>query len=276
MARQVSAQLGMGAADGRGMQRMQRNIARAVMGLAWGWSSLAHAATPTAPASNDPAPDPNPAAALGAHRWLFLDAPPPAPPPFPPDPAPEADEHPRRTWEFAPELGIGAPFCRGGGVGCPGTGAGPSLALAALYRLSPYVALGLDAGFADFREDAAVAGAHSRTHWVGFVVRGYFAEQGLVDPYVEIGFGRGAVESGAADVRASGAGPSTMAGAGIDFWVLPFMRVGPALSYRWTWLSTLDVCEGGACGTASVSDWGAVGSYASLAVVATIGLGREM
>lgn len=231
-------------------------------------------ATPPARAGG-PSAAPDPWQALQAHRWRFLDAPPPAPPPFPPDPSPEADENPRRTWELTPEGGIGAPFCRGGGaVGC--AGAGLSFAATALYRFTPYLALGADVSFAQFRDVTGVAGGHSRANWAGLVIRGYFAEQGALDPYVEVGFGRGGVDSGTADLRISGAAPSTMARAGLDFWVLPYLRLGPAISYRWTWLSSLDVCQSGTCTTANAGDLGAVGSYASVGLVATIAVGHEM
>jgi hypothetical protein len=256
---------------------MFSKIACIAFGFAVAWPSFAHAASgPSAPDSVAP---PNPARVFGEHPWAFLDAPPPAPPPLPPDPAPEADEHARHPWELSPEFGMGAPFCRGGGIGpagCSGTGAGPALAFTALYRLTPYLAFGADGGFANFRDDAAGPDGHSRSNWFGAIVRGYFTESGVVDPYVEVGFGRGAVESQSGDLHISGAGPSTMAGVGIDFWVAPFLRIGPAFSYRWTWLSTLDVCSAGVCGAASVADSGAVGSYASLGLVATIGFGREM
>jgi hypothetical protein len=214
------------------------------------------------------------------HRLAFLDAPPPAPPAFPPSPGREPDEYPRRNWELVPAAGAGTPFCRGGGFGassCAQSGAGAAFALSALYRLSPYVALGTSLGLASFRLDGSgTASAYSRANWLGLLVRGYFAERGSIDPYVEAGFGRGAVESGDAGVRMTGAGPSAMAGAGVDFWVLPYLRLGPALSYRWTWLSGVEMCQATACAAASLAERGVVGSYASLSLVATLALGSEM
>jgi hypothetical protein len=175
---------------------------------------------------------------------------------------------------------VGAPFCRGDATGanhCGDAGSGAALGGGALYRLTPYVALGAAASFASFQPGGA---AYSRANFIGFVVRGYFSDRGVVDPYVETGFGRGAFATGyaagEADVRSEGAGPSTMAAAGIDFWVTPYLKLGPALSYRWTWLTDLRTCAGSACQTASVSDLGAVGSYVTLGFHATFALGREM
>jgi hypothetical protein len=160
---------------------------------------------------------------------------------------------------------------------CSAAGAGAAFGAGALYRLTPYVALGVGLSFASFQLDGALArSAYSRTNWIGVLIRGYFAEHGVLDPYVEVGVGRGGAESGDADLRMTSAGPSTMTGAGIDFWVLPYLRIGPALSYRWTWLSNVDICAAGRCETASVADRGAVGSYASLSFVATLALGQEM
>jgi hypothetical protein len=262
---------------------MQRGAAWWVLGLSVGLASRANDA---GAGSAAPAPVQLPGqpalaqADAGPRRFVFLDAPPPTPPPLPPDPAGEPDEHPRRTWELLPQVGAGTPFCRGNALGpgsCTAAGAGAAFGVGALYRLSPYVALGVDLNVASFRLDGSLANrAYSQTNWFGLLVRGYFAEHGLLDPYVEMGLGRGAAESGDADLRVTSAGPSTMAGAGVDFWVLPYLRIGPAASYRWTWLSSVDICSAGRCATASVADGGAVGSYATLSFVATLALGQEM
>jgi hypothetical protein len=219
-----------------------------------------------------------------AGRFLYLDGPPPEPLSPPPAPARDADEFPRRSWELFPEAGLTAPFCRGDALGaarCGDAAAGTALGGGALYRVSPYVALGLEASFVSFRVGAAgFPAASSRTNWVGLLVRGYFVDRGAVDPYVETGLGRGASVAGyfngIADVRSDASGPSAMAGAGVDFWVTPYVRFGPAFSYRWTWLTDVRTCAASTCETARVADSGAVGSYATLSVLATFAFGHEM
>jgi hypothetical protein len=67
-----------------------------------------------------------------------------------------------------------------------------------------------------------------------------------------------------------------MAGAGIDFWLTPYIKLGPALAYRWTWLTDVRTCTGPSCETAKVGDRGAVGSYLTLGLHATVALGHEM
>lgn len=218
----------------------------------------------------------------------FLDAPPPAPPPLPPAPARESDEYPRRAWEGFPEVGLSAPFCRGDSFGvshCGDSGTGTALGGGALYRVSPSVGLGFEASFSTF--ELAVDGAqaaYSRASWMGILVRGYFLDRGAIEPYVETGVGRGTSSAGYSyglvggvnDVRIEASGPSALAGAGVDFWVAPYLRMGPAFTYRWTFLTGVRSCTGSSCENASVTDRGAVGSFASLSFVATFALGREM
>ena len=221
----------------------------------------------------------------GARRFAFLDAPPPLSKDVAPEPTREGDEYPRRSWEAFPSGGAGTPFCRGTswGVGqCGDAAAGATVGAGLLYRVSPYVAIGIDASFARFTSRASTPGtaAYSHASWIGLLVRGYFLDRGMLDPYVETGFGQGAATAGYVDagteVRTEFGAPSVMAGAGIDFWLSPHLRLGPAVSYRFSWLSDVRGCYGATCTSYGVQDRGAVGSYATLSVRATLALGREM
>jgi hypothetical protein len=232
-----------------------------------------------AKAHADPAP---------RERFAFLDALPPAPLPPPEAPAPEAEEFARRPWEAFPAVGVSSPFCRGDSFGlgrCADTASGLSMGLGFAYRVTPYVALGVEGGASRFHFDPALrdgpaSGASSRSNWLGAVVRGYFLERGRLDPYVQAGFGRGAVNTTyvaqGVDVEVSGAGAATMVGAGLDVWVLPYFKVGPALVYRWAFFHELRVCQAGGCAGTTVGDGGAVGSDVGLRLVGTFALGREM
>jgi hypothetical protein len=218
-----------------------------------------------------------------ARGFPFLDAPHPPPRPRAPGPARESDEYARKSWELFPEAGFGTPICRGDSLGpgrCGDSGSGTVLGGGALYRISPYVALGATAAFANFQFDRVAPSAYSHASFLGFTVRGYFSDRGAIDPYVETGIGRGTSTMGYADggveIRSESSGPSAMAGAGIDFWVMPYLKLGPALSYRWTWLTDVRTCAGSTCETARVADWGAIGSYATLSFAATLAFGHEM
>ena len=220
-----------------------------------------------------------------APRFAFLDVPPPPLSDLPPEPTREADEYPRRAWEAFPSGGVSTPFCRGSAYGlahCGEATSGATLGMGALYRVSPYVAVGVDASFARFALRGAGAGAapHSHASFLGLLVRGYFFDRGMLDPYVETGFGQGAAVAshveGATEVRTESAAPAVLAGAGIDFWLAPYLRVGPALGYRFSWISNVQGCWASACTPVAVDERGTVGSYATVSVRATIALGREM
>ncbi|HKQ71205.1 MAG TPA: hypothetical protein VJT73_17795 [Polyangiaceae bacterium] len=224
-----------------------------------------------------------PSRASAAER-SFLDAPPPAPPPEPPEPAREAEEFARRAWEVFPQIGLAAPFCRGGTAGlgqCGNTESGAAFGGGALYRLSPHVGLGLEASAAGFRFEVPGAPlATSAVTWVGLVARGYFLDHGMFDPYVEAGVGRGsgsaAITGGPSAFRLETSGPSAMAGVGLDFWMTTFFRTGPALSYRWTWLTDVRACVDDACQRIAASEAGAVGSDVRFSLHATLAFGGEM
>ncbi|MET0594887.1 MAG: hypothetical protein ABW133_19460 [Polyangiaceae bacterium] len=217
-------------------------------------------------------------------RFAFLDSLPPRPAELPPEPSREPDEYPRRAWEVFPSGGVGTPFCRGTAFGlgrCGDANAGATLGLGALYRVTPHVAFGLDASFAHFGSGATnVAAYDSLSTWVGLLVRGYFFDHGALDPYVETGFGQATsittYRDGDVDVRTESAAPSVETGAGIDFWVAPFLRFGPAVSYRFAWISRVNGCASGICTSYGVDERGSVGSYATFSVRATVGFGREM
>jgi hypothetical protein len=222
---------------------------------------------------------------ISAPGFAFLDAPLGPLPDLPPEPTREGDEYPRRVWEAFPSGGVAAPFCRGSiyGLGqCGEATSGATLGLGALYRVSPHFAVGLDASFARFTLRGASAGAAPRSHasFIGLLVRGYFFDRGMLDPYVETGVGQGASMAShvvdGTEIRTESAAPAVMAGAGIDFWVAPYLRVGPAFGYRFSWISSVQGCWASACTSVGVDERGAVGSYATVGVRATLALGREM
>jgi hypothetical protein len=229
------------------------------------------AAAPTARAERDP------------HTpFLRMDLP-PLPPDLGPPPGREEDEHPRRAWEIAPRVGVALPLCHGNAAGqarCDSTGTGEGLGLHALWRVAPYVALGVEGNLLRFGIDADRAAGSARSSWVGAVIRGYFLERGWLDPYAQTGFGRGAVDStydgSGAMVRVGGSGPATMVGAGLDFWISSHVKAGPAIAYYWTFLGDMRACLGPVCSVTSVGAVGAVASSASISLTVAVTLGREM
>jgi len=147
-----------------------------------GVTSLVLAAWPARAAPSAPLPP----------RFAYLDVPPPSLTELPPEPTREGDEYPRRAWEGFPSGGGGVPFCRGSafGVGhCGDATTGATVGAGLLYRVSPYVAIGIDASFARFTSRSTTTGTapYSHASWIGLLVRGYFLDRGMLDPYVETG-----------------------------------------------------------------------------------------
>jgi hypothetical protein len=120
----------------------------------------------------------------------------------------------------------------------------------------------------------------ARLDWGGLLARGYFQDRGRTDAWIEagMGIGRYAIRYGLAggDVSAAATGPATMVAAGLDVWITPDLRVGPALSYRWTFYGDLRVCSAGACRTESIDDGGIAGSEIAVTIGATWAIGKTM
>lgn len=223
---------------------------------------------------------------MAVERFAFLDAPPPAPPPLPPAPEREGSEWARKSWEIAPHVGWAAPACRsadGGASACDGIGAGTSFGAAALFRITPYIALGADLDAIDFAFDPSASGAtagKSRAMFFGPQFRGYFAERGSVDPWVSVGFGGGTIttsyELDGVSYGATETGAATSVGAGVDFWVSPWLKLGPAFEERVVFPTEIETCRGDACRSRTVSEAGGVTRTTRIAVNVTLAFGREM
>jgi hypothetical protein len=208
---------------------------------------------------------------------------PPAPPDRGPPPGPEPDELARRQWEVSGGLGVALPVCHGdpmGISGCWGTAPGGGLGLGALWRVAPYVAVGVEGSLSRFSVAAGGDAGWARSSWLGTVVRGYFLEHGLLDPYVQAGLGRGSIdttyEQGGVATRVGGAGLSTMVGAGLDFWLSRGVKLGPEIAYRWTFVRDVRACTASMCSVYAVDTAGAAASSASVGVSVAVLLGPEM
>jgi hypothetical protein len=229
------------------------------------------------------------AAAAGptsSERPSFIDRLPPEPLSPPPAPAGQEDEMARRPFEISPEVGWASPICRGDAYGiarCADAASGPGFGGSVLFRPTPYVALGGTYHRAAYRFAPGFArgGASSaRLDWGGLLARGYFADRGRIDTWIEAGVGMGMYSTeyapAAGPVNARASGMATMVGAGLDVWLTPDVKLGPALAYRWTFYGDLRVCEGGACRTTAIDDGGIAGSEIAVTLGATWALGKTM
>jgi hypothetical protein len=216
----------------------------------------------------------------------FLDRLPPEPRTQAPAPARQEDEMARRPIEIAPEVGWASPICRGDPYGvarCADAASGPGFGGSILYRPTPFVALGGSYHRAAFRFSPGFAqgGASSaRLDWGGLLARGYFADRGRIDAWVEagLGIGRYATEYplAAGPVSVAATGMATMVGAGVDVWITPDLKIGTALAYRFTFYGDLRVCAAGACRTTAIDDGGVAGSEIAATLGATWAIGKTM
>lgn len=225
--------------------------------------------------------------AVALERYSFLEAPPPALLPLPPAPARAESEWARKNWEFVPSIGFAVPACRASGGApsvCDDVGGGMSIGAAALYRVTPYVALGAEISAIELASDPstssdAVASSQSHALFFGPIFRGYFIEHGSVDPWVALGFGGGNVVArhwaGMASYAVTETTTTTSVGAGVDFWVSPWLKLGPAFEERFVFSTNGEVCSGPGCPSTS-SGGGGVTRTTRLAMDVTLAFGQAM
>lgn len=153
-----------------------------------------------------------------------------------PAPAPEEPEQARRLFELTPDVGVALPSCGGRGAACAALSAGAEVGLTALYRAMPYFAFGVVARLDafSFGQGAADAPAAQMTFF-GVVGRLYAFKAGLLDPYLELAIGGGSIETTTASAgnrsrTVAEFTPAGRIGAGVDFAINPWLRLGPSAS----------------------------------------------
>lgn len=197
----------------------------------------------------------------------------------------DEDELARRPWEAGVALGIAAPLCRGvtasGESLCDDLATGGAVGLAARYRLTPFVALGLAATRAVHRaDDRGGVESRGRTTTAGLAVRAYFLDRGGFDPWIETRLGSGTSEVTARTpsgvVTWAGGGLSTGVAAGAGFSLGPDVRVGPEFAYDHVLVGSWLACDpSGACARHGASEGGPVG-VGRVSITLDVGFGRPM
>jgi hypothetical protein len=197
--------------------------------------------TPAPPKSSAAATEPAPYSAWqGSAPYapppaIVLDAPPP------PELAPL--EYSRRPLELVPEFLLGFPNCSDGSANnarCDGLGAGAGFGATALWRVSPYFALGGTLSTLGFRfnppSSAHLQDSSAGGLFYGLLGRVYFADHGSVEPYLELGLGGGADRTSAREAddmkyAETAVGGALRAGGGVEFYLGRHLRFGPALDW---------------------------------------------
>jgi len=183
-----------------------------------------------------------------------------APPPAivlgtPPPPELAAMEYARRPVELAPEFLLGYPNCSDGSTNdtrCAGLGVGAGFGVSALWRVSPYFAFGGTLDTLDFAfnpsDRARLRGAGASGLFYGLLGRVYFADHGLVEPYLELGLGGGVDRTSAReadDVKYSEttSGAAVRIGGAVEFYLSRHLRFGPALDWTRFRVNHLTRCD---------------------------------
>jgi hypothetical protein len=188
-----------------------------------------------------------------------------APPPpivlgAPPAPELPPPEYARRPFELTAEVLLGLPSCVAGSSDnqrSDSIAAGPGFGATALWRPSPYFALGgtvsaLSFGFRPTQTTTLTQGSADGYFW-GLLGRVYFFDHGLVEPYLELGMGSGGVGTRAQESDAryqeNSAGLAFRVGGALEFYLGRHLRLGPA--FDWT---RFDVKQLRRCGQARCVD----------------------
>jgi hypothetical protein len=222
-------------------------VCAAVSGMAR--HAAAEAMPQSALASSEPAPysawhggapyAPPPAIVLRA-------APPPELAPF---------EYARRPFELVPEFALGFPSCSDGSANdarCDGLGAGVGFGISALWRVTPYFALGGTLGASRFafspRSSTELRDSSASGVFYGLLGRVYFADHGPVEPYVELGLGGGADRTSAREAddmkySETALGGALRVGGAIEFYLGRHLRLGPALDWTRFRVSHVERCD---------------------------------
>jgi len=173
---------------------------------------------------------------------------PPPPSELPPAPLRRSPAYDRRPLELSAGARLWTPLGCAGVTGGACTGLGPAFGpqVSALYRASPYFALG---GEALLLRAPGVAGGPGAGNTVelGAAGRVYLLEAGTIDPYLELAFGYGVAWATAPEQGGVASGPTARAGGGVDAVLVSGLRLGASIGYRQALLGRADRCSTGAC-----------------------------
>jgi hypothetical protein len=166
----------------------------------------------------------------------------------------------------------------------PGLGASVS----GLWRVSPFFGWGGRASASLFSYEPPLELDAERTHAlvgaVEIMARVYSSEQGVIDPYAELGLGAAVLRASlsartGADTVHSAYAPSTHVGGGLDFVLGRNAKVGLAAAFNQVFVPALRRCPAhgdGRCVAVEGSDRGYVSSTLELGARFTLMLGNEL
>ena len=159
--------------------------------------------------------------------------------------------------------------------------AGPGFGLTALWRPSPYFALGGTFTWLNFAfrptQGSGFEHGTANGHFWGLLGRVYFFDHGPVEPYLELGMGSAAVGTSAREqgdeYRESSAGLAFRVGGAIEFSLSRHVRLGPA--YDWTRFNAEAVrrCGQARCFDLDDASYGRATGFSSVSLRLSVQLG---
>jgi hypothetical protein len=188
-------------------------------------------------------------------------------------------------------LGLAFPICKAGSVSddrCAGVEGGGMLGFSAFWRVAPHFAWGGGFAVAGFRYNAperlGVSNTNAGAIWLGLLGRVYFADEGPIDPFFQLGIGGGALGTTydaptGETYEETGAGPAVQLGGGVDFFLSRTLKLGPSLFYTRVFVDKIRRCESsgdGQCQDVSKDDLGHLNAFLSIGASLTIMLGQEL
>ncbi len=166
--------------------------------------------------------------------------PPTTPPPQAlPRPVVGRQEHPRRPLELVIKGGTLIPICRAESESnerCGGLQPFAHGGLLALWRVHPHFAWGGGLDRASFRYAPPQRfDWRAGTWFAGLAGRVHGRNEGALDPYLQLDLGWGVVRWSFVDpagneIEETATGPTIRIGAGLDYFLLPHVRLGPAVT----------------------------------------------
>jgi hypothetical protein len=190
-----------------------------------------------------------------------------------------------------PEVGLIVPLCREGTLSderCRGIRTSAHAGFTALWRVHPNVAWGgsLDLGALTYDPPESLArdDPEAGAMFLGVVGRVYGLDEGILDPYLQLAFGLGAVGRSFVDpsgdrIEETAVGPALQVGGGVDTFVSSRLRLGPAVALTRTFIAEIRHCntsQGNACVELDANDDGHVHATLEVSVRLTVMLGNPL
>jgi len=199
-----------------------------------------------------------------------------------PPPLPRAPEHGRRPVELVSEVGVSLPTCRDDVFAERCTLLAPAVGatLVALHRPNPFFAFGAGVSYSRSSATQGDGLLEGETFAVGAWGRVYFQEEGAFDPYLELELGYGSLETTFVDASSArredaAFGPNARVGGGLDFSVLPALRLGASFGFSHLFFAQVTDSCAPRCATGGEPSGAMVGAL-GFGLRATVLFGNEL